>query len=467
MTLSPALLIVDDDKELLQSLSRMLSMRLGITRRVLCASSHSEAIRIAAEERPHVVLLDLCLNSSGSTEDGFSLLTSLVSYCRGARFLVMTGSGGVDEGIKALSLGAASFLSKPAKSDHLVALIEDGIIQANLQRTHIEKLNKAHDDLSDVLVGLTPVMQKLREEVIFLASTNQSVLLCGETGVGKGVAARALHSCSSRSRAPFIRYQPSGQSGDLTVSDLFGHMKGAFTGAHNERRGLIEEAEEGTLFLDEVDQFSHEVQVLLLGVLQERKFRRIGENRERDTKVRIVAATNAVLDDPASHHALRRDLLHRLSHATLTIPPLRERIDDIPHLLDALRRKWGVEEGASAPEFTNDALIYLREYHWPGNVREFENVVIRALYKARHVKSLSVTKKDLLIENYQGSKRKVEKEFDRVSEMPSQINSFDTQVRDFKRSLAEKVVRKHSGNATKAAAELGIDRATLRKILVD
>lgn len=445
--MKPVVLFVDDDRTSLESLVRAV-VGGGLPASYRTAGTANETLRVVEEERPHVVILDLSLEPLRGVESGFALLSDIVRSAPDCRVIVLTGHGDDSCGVRALNLGASSFLTKPADVPHLTALIKDGITQATLRREYATLRRQVEPSL---LVGESPAMTRLIAELRTLAATGQPVVLSGETGTGKGVAARALHLWGPRATRSFVRYQPTFATPDLVQSDLFGHLKGSFTGATIDRRGLIAEADGGTLFLDEVDELPHETQVLLLGVLQDKRFRPVGSSSEVTSQFRLVCATNRDLTEITASGKLRRDLYHRLAHCVVRIPPLRERRSDIHLLADAALARLAAREGIDLLGLGEGTLDLLHAHEWPGNVRELEGVLESAAYRARAAGRDRIDPSDVSL----------------VTEPRGAITptDFHGHVERFKRQLVEAALERSGGNRLRAAAELGLDRGTLSRIL--
>lgn len=445
-----SVLIVDDDFDAGQSLGRLLRTFIPDLE-VQAVSSSSKALSSREILNPQVAIIDLCLDELQGVESGFSLLAQFANQDPSMRIIVLTGHADSKHGVRALQLGAASFLEKPADPSHLVALVKDALSQSQLRRAYTALRDSSERTLNHTLTGSSRVMQQLREEVLHAAQTNQPVLLLGETGTGKGVTARAIHEMSKRAKNPFVRYQPNFATIDLVNSEIFGHTKGSFTGAQTERLGLLHEAGQGTFFLDEVEELPLETQVALLGVFQEKVYRAVGANRENALQCRIVCATN---EDPLSaieNGRLRRDFYHRLAHCVIQVPALRQRLDDIPELVEAILLKLQQREETSTRSISEDALQLLMSHSWPGNVRELEACIENAAYRAQFKNRSEVCPEDLKL-NY-------------ASHGSQNARSFAEQVEHFKLKLINDALAEHGGNQLKAAKTLGLDRSTLRRIL--
>lgn len=448
----PRLVLVDDDADMVLSLTRALRAA-GFTGEIQGAGTVERALAEVQAQDAHVAVIDLSLSKAEGVEGGFRLLRGLISEAPLCRVIVLTGSATKGHGIRALNSGAAHFLEKPPDIPHLLALINDSFQQSCLRRAFTNR-SEIDTELEQLVVGASEVIQRLREELRFAASTNQPLLLTGETGTGKSLCARAVHRTSARRDARFVRYQPSFGGADLVNSDLFGHEKGAFTGAHEARQGLIAEASGGTLFLDEVDELPLETQITLLGVMQDRVYRAVGSNEEREARVRFICASNQDLQACIASGKVRSDFYHRMAHAKIHIPALRERGDDILLLVESFLIQLREREQLAVFECSAPALDTLRKYFWPGNVRELEAVVEGAAYRAQYRRSARIEESDLRLPNQTT-----------VAAAKRCGGTFSERVSEFKLELIREALARHQGNQAKAAEDLELERSTLRRIL--
>lgn len=445
----PIALFVDDDRASTESLVRALVSH-GFAAECRTAATAEAALLLATELCPAVAVIDLSLDPSRGVESGFTLLKDLLTRVPDCRVIVLTGHGSNEYGIRALNLGATNFLEKPAEIPHLVALLRDGIAQAKLRREY-SALAQATAERPLPIVGDSPAMRPVIEALRFAATTQQPVLLCGETGTGKGVCARVLHALSPRAGQRFVRYQPTFATPDLVQSDLFGHVRGAFTGASADRTGLVAEADGGTLFLDEIDELPPETQVALLGVLQEKRFRPVGSSTELTSNFRLICASNRNLSEAVETKKLRADLYHRIAHLVITLPPLRERRADIPGLIDDMLHRLSLTAGLDVLGIDPDAVARLSGAAWPGNVRELEAAVEGAAYRARFAGRNRIALVDIHLTT--------------DARPASSQTDFHSRVEAFKRTLVDEALARTGGNQLRAAAELGLDRGTLARIL--
>jgi len=447
------ILLIDDDSDAVLSLSRLISSSdQGLS--VSACTSEVKALELLKASNPAVLVLDLSLNEKEGVESGFRLLKKVLQIAPATRIIVLTGHGSIQHGVRALQLGAASFLEKPAETDHLLALIRDGIIQSNI-RNEFErlKLEKSHDLLESIIIGESELTKKVRESIRYASQTPQPILITGETGTGKGLCASCIHRLSSRSNKSFVRFQPSFSNADLVGSELFGHKRGAFTGADQDRVGLLDEVAGGTLFLDEIDELPPETQVNLLGVLQDKKFRPLGSNHEREADFRLVCASNADIEQALTDGKLRTDFYHRIAHFQISLPPLRERSEDIPMLAHHIMTGITTQEGFSSLILSEQAVDSLKKHSWPGNIRELQAVVEGACYRAIFNQRREVIAEDI---SCAGSK---------TISSHSEGLSFHEKLAEFKYQLVSEALEKNGGNQVQAARVLGLDRSSLRRIL--
>ncbi|MBI4876691.1 MAG: sigma-54-dependent Fis family transcriptional regulator [Acidobacteria bacterium] len=369
--MKPRILIVEDEDKL----RRVLELQLQSAGfEVDQAGTAEEGLRLA--ERADLVLTDLRLPGM----DGLELLAQLRRQNMLAPVIVMTAFGTVEAAVEAMKAGAADFLLKPFALDHLMAVVHKALELRSLRdenRQLREELGRRYQ--FDNIVGRSAPMQEIFATVMRVAPTRATVLLCGESGVGKDLIARAIHYHSPRRDFPFVKINCTAIPENLMESELFGYEKGAFTGAASSKPGKFEQADTGTAFLDEIGDVPASTQVKLLRVLQERELERLGSNKTRHIDVRVVAATNADLRAALERGDFREDLYYRLNVVPLTIPPLRERKEDIPSLARHFVAKLAAGSASGVESISDEAIQKLMEYHWPGNVRELENVVERSL----------------------------------------------------------------------------------------
>ena len=450
---SPAILLVDDDGDACISLVRALQAQFQPAGSTLfvAASSPDKAMQLARQHTPAVAVIDLNLEPSRGVESGFELLKSLLDLDASLRVIVLTGHESVEYGVRAMRSGAASFIGKPANIAHLSALIRDGFAQASLRRAFVQLEQAEALRLQAQLCAESPRMREVLEDIRFAAQSTQPVLLLGETGTGKSLCARLLHELGPRKPNPFVRYQPNFASPDLCNSELFGHARGAFTGATEDKRGLVVEADRGTLFLDEIEELPKELQVTLLGVLQDKRVRAVGATRETTVDFRLICATNGNVEKAIREGRFRADLYHRISSLSIELPPLRERREDISLIAERCLLRLAERESLPVHGFSAAAIAKLSSFSWPGNIRQLEGVIENAGLRAHFQHRAHVGEDDIQLPNEQAS---------------SPVNaSFHSRVEAYKVQLVEDALKQCGGNQVRAAELLELDRSSLRRIL--
>jgi len=432
-------LIVDDSVSTLEVLKRNLA---AAGYQVFTAQSVSGAIEILDQTRLDLVITDLKMPNVS----GMDLVRHVRENFRDTEVMMITGYPSIEGAVEAVKTGAEEFLAKPFTDTELLAAVERVLDKAKVHRSGRAERGQpppAHKGL----IGKSEGMNKVFIAIGKASSASAIVLITGESGTGKELAARAIHYSSIRSSAPFVPVNCGGIPEGLLESELFGHVKGAFTGATESRAGFFHAADGGTIFLDEISDMSLAMQVKLLRVLQDKEVCMVGSNRTRKIDVRILAATNKNLPDLVKKGLFREDLFYRLNVITINIPPLRERQDDVLLLANHFLNRFAAESGKAMIRFSDEALQNLRSYNWPGNVRELENVIQR----------LVVMTDGYVIE---------------VPDLPSLMRFSALRKTGFTRTLAEveseyitNVLASVNGNKTRAAEILGIDRKTLREKL--
>ena len=442
--MTDTLLLVDDDESVLRALGAYFE-RLGSE--VYRALTGAEGVETFDRTRPDVVILDLNLPD----RPGLEVLEQLKG--RGAAVILLTGHGDIETAVRAMQLGAENFLTKPVDMTHLAAATARVSEKVRLARQNALLRSRDLQGADLEGLGVSPAMRELERQVALLAASERTtVLLTGESGTGKGWAARLLHQLSPRAAGPFVEVNCGGLSATFLESELFGHEKGAFTDAKERRQGLFELADGGTIFLDEIGDLALELQPKLLKVLESKTFRRLGGTRELQVDVRLVAATNRDLALAVQQGRFREDLLYRLSVMPVHLPAVRERSrEDRLALLTRLLSELRPQLAGCPAECASEALDRLLGAPWPGNVREMRNVLERAMILARGQKAIAV-------EHLPGDLRK--------GAGPAGRDGGDRRhqpqtLADIERGQIERALRYHGGNRTRTALELGISRATL------
>ncbi len=367
------ILIVDDERSMQDVLSIMLK-RAGYG--VTVASDGEEAIGHVKKEIFDLVITDLKMPKVG----GLEVLRAVKEVSPDTVVLVITAFASTESAVEAMKLGAYDYLTKPFQIDEVQLIIRNALEKRRLTTENMLLKREIASQASFAqIVGQSETMQKVFELVRKVADSRSNVLICGESGTGKELVARAIHYNSARSRMPFVTVNCSALPEPLLESELFGHMKGAFTGAVSNKAGLFEVANEGTVFLDEIGETTPAIQVKLLRVIQEREFRRVGGTKDVKVDVRIVAATNKDLPKAIAEGAFREDLYYRLDVIPIHLPPLRLRPGDIPILVQHFLDRFSQANGKTAPSFAPEAMRLLVGHEWKGNVRELENLIERVV----------------------------------------------------------------------------------------
>ena len=391
-----SILLVDDDKDYTQSLKRALIVK-GIKENILTASTPLESIKILKSKSPNVAIVDLELDSSKGVESGYSLLKQILDEDKTCKVIILTGHSSSEYGIKAIKFGASNFLKKPADINHLIVLIKDAIEQSLMLREYENlKQDINQKNIENFIIGESDEIKQIRDEVLFLGRNNSPILIMGETGTGKGLIAKSIHLFGKNKDKQFVRYQPNYLSNDLTNSDFFGHKKGSFTGALEDKKGLLELSNNGTFFLDEVALLPIEIQIALLTTLQEHKIRRIGDTKEINVDFRLICATNEDINEAISDNRLRLDFYHRIAHSVIKLPPLRERKEDIKPLTLYFLNELSKKEDILIQDINKKALDKLKAHSFKGNIRELEAIIEVSAYKANFKNKRVIEEEDIL-----------------------------------------------------------------------
>ncbi len=434
------LLVEDEDK-----LRRALELHLrSLGFEVSVASSAEEAL--GAIDRSDLVLTDLRLPGM----DGVEFLSRVRLTNSVSPVILMTAYGTVESAVEAMRKGASDFLTKPFSLDHLTSVVERALEMRALRdenRKLREELGKRYD--MEHIIGRSAPMQEVFQLVMRVAQARSTVLIAGESGVGKDLIARAIHFHSPRRDRPFVKINCTAIPENLMESELFGYEKGAFTGAAAAKPGKFEDANTGTVFLDEIGDVSPAVQVKLLRILQEREFERLGSNKTIGIDVRVIAATNQDLRAALEQGTFREDLFYRLNVVPINIPPLRKRKEDIPYLADYFLTKFAKESGRQIESLGDDALQLLESHYWPGNVRELENVIERAVVLS-HGRVL--TPDDIRIDDVRKGPMDAGDRF-----LPPGMT-----LDEYEKWLVQESLRRSKGNKSQAARLLGITRNAFR-----
>jgi len=437
----PRLLIIDDDPDVRQQ----MEWALCDDYKIMQAANSTSALDLIRREPAELVTLDLGLPPDPSgVREGFKTLSELLESNPLLKVVVITGSDQRENALKAIELGAYDFFPKPIAIDELKTVLRRAFYVHRLETELKELKTQPPGDAFEGMLGTSPQMQDAFRLIRKVATTEVPVLIVGESGTGKELAARAIHQLSRRAKGPFIPINCGAIPETLLESELFGHEKGSFTGAHITRKGRIEAANGGTLFLDELAELSVPLQVKLLRFLQEQKIERVGGRESIAVDVRPVTATNADLHKAMDEGRFREDLYYRVRVVEIGMPPLRERQGDVLLLSRIFLEKYAAEAGKNLKGFSQRAISALEKYAWPGNVRELENRIRRAVIMAE---GSSITPADLeLSSGFAGKNLKEARE-------------------ELERELVRRAIAVTQGNLSQAASDLGISRPTLYDLM--
>ncbi len=444
------ILVVDDDVASCDLLREIFAAQGWETE---AAQTPEQALSLTSQQKFDAVVSDINLEAA---QTGLDLLRQLRDECP---VILVTGFGSLETAVEASREGAWDFISKPFKVEEVVAtarraLEKAGQDQAQDETTSADDLTARYEVVG--LTGRSPVMIELYKEIARVAPSRSTVLLMGESGTGKELVARSIHRHSPRHNHPFIPVNCGALTETLLEAELFGHMRGSFTGATADRKGLWEEAEGGTLFLDEIGETSPAMQVKLLRALQEREVRRVGSSRTVHVDARVVAATNRDLEKEVAAAHFREDLYYRLSVVTLRVPPLKERRSDIPLLAETFLRAASDNAGRGRLRFSEETLKTLTVYNWPGNVRELESAVEYAALRAR---GAEIATEDLPAK-LQSTEVRQAASRTHLTALYDDLPTLD----ELERRYVIQVLEAAAGNRTRAAEILGIDRRTLYRM---
>ena len=459
MSSRPVILIVDDEKNTREGLVRALRGEYAVAE----AENGQRALEWLETHVADVVLSDLRMPGL----DGLDLLSRLLGRESKPIVILLTAFGSVETAVEAMKRGAYDFLAKPVNLDRLDLLLRRALAERRLGDEN--RRLKAQLDSKygfENIIGASPAMQEVFETIRQAAPTRATVLIQGESGTGKELVARALHQCSPRRDGPFVPVHCAALAPTLLESELFGHEKGAFTGATERRRGRFELADGGTLFLDEIGEIDPALQVKILRVLEERKFERVGGTETLHVDVRLVAATNRDLRARVAEGAFREDLFYRLYVVNLTLPPLRERDGDVVLLAQHYLKTLAEENGKKPMAISPEAMDVLQAYPWPGNVRELRNLIDRAFYSpSRPIDLAACLHAGRLVKaRCADSAIEAMKVDDAIGNRPFKEEKAEL-VDEFERKYILKLLKRNDGNVSKSSREAGIERAYLQRLI--
>jgi two-component system response regulator AtoC len=446
----PTVLIVDDEKHTREGLQRALENEFDI----YVAEDAQNALNLLEAEHFDLLLADLRMPGM----DGLKLLKRALSLSRPPICILMTAYGTYETGVEAMKLGAYDCISKPVNLDELEVKIKKAIRTRSIETENVElkqRLDKRYG--VEHIIGQSGPMNSVLEMIQQVAPSRATVLIQGPSGTGKELVAHAIHQLSPRKNGPFVAVHCAALATNLLESELFGHEKGAFTGAVERRQGRFELADGGTLFLDEIGEIDATVQVKVLRVLEERSFERVGGQKTLTTDVRLLAATNRNLAELVQEGRFREDLYYRLNVVTVQLPPLRERIEDVPALVTHFLAEYARENNKPVKELTQDAMAALLAYAWPGNVRELRNYIERAVVLSKGdritLRDLPPALRDAATGGGEGGLA------------AAKLVKAELTIEEAERQMIVRALKETNGNRTEAAKRLGISRRTLHRKL--
>jgi DNA-binding NtrC family response regulator len=430
------ILVVDDEAVIRDSFKEWLT-ELGYD--VILAENGSDALQILGQKQPDIAFIDLVLPGM----DGIEVLKKARQISAKTGCIIMTAYGGVSTAITSMKEGAFDYIEKPFCPGKVELLIEKIIEHQGIKQENVLLHQRLDERFGfENIMYKSAIMQRVIELSKAVAKSNATVLITGESGTGKELIARAIHNLSYRHNKPFIAISCAALPENILESELFGHEKGSFTGAHAQRKGKFEIADKGTLFMDEIGDMSANIQVHLLRVLEEKEFTRVGGNEIIKVDVRLISATNKDMKQEVSCGNFREDLYYRLNVVNIELPPLRNRREDIPLLAEHFLRKFSVENQKDIDHIDSEAMDILLKYDWPGNVRELENVIERAVILS---KDSLINKTDLSLEE---------------KGMPGEYKTMAS-INEIEKKHILNVLEECGGNCSKTASILGISRMTL------
>jgi DNA-binding NtrC family response regulator len=449
------ILIVDDNEDILIATRLLLKDQVS---KVTTISSPFQIKDILSEEPYDVILLDMNFTKDLSKgEEGFYWLKEILKVDPLAVVILITAYGDVNIAVRAIKEGATDFILKPWENEKLWATISSALKlrqsrkeTANLKQTQKHLISELNLPFKN-FIGVCPAMREIFNIIDKVAVTDANVLILGENGTGKELVARALHSRSYRKEKPFISVDIGSLSNNLFESELFGHLKGSFTDALEDRTGRLEIADGGTLFLDEIGNLSLNLQSKLLTVLEKKEVTRLGSNHSRPIDIRLISATNTPIYGSVKENIFRQDLLYRINTVEINLPPLRERIEDIPYLTEFYMKKYSNKYNKEKIKFDERVLNQFEKHHWPGNVRELQHSIERAIIMST---SNTIRLSDFSIFNH-----------DKSNSQKTELNTTFRNLRKLEKNTIFEVLVNNNGHISNSAKDLGITRASLYRRL--
>jgi DNA-binding NtrC family response regulator len=454
--MSARILLVDDEEVVIRSCLRILE---GGDYQVDAVQDGLEALRRVEENHYEMVILDIKMPKI----DGLEVLRRVKEGHPDIDVIMITGLSDIETAVRSMKLGALDYLPKPFDPDELKRVVARALEQRRLRQENLDLKSEVSSRYRlENIIGASPPMQQVYRLVAKCAPTNSTVLLTGESGTGKELVARAIHFNSLRKEKPFVPVDCNSLSENLLESELFGHVKGAFTGAVAAKRGMFEVARGGTLFLDEIGNISLSTQAKLLRVIQEREFRAVGDTRIQEADIRMIAATNKDLKAMVADGSFREDLYYRINIFPIRIPSLRERLDDVPALAHHFLNLFARELDKKITGFSEGAMQALMNYHWPGNVRELENAVHRAVILANEG-AIRQAHLGAIV----GEVPKLDIEVPRTAEELKRIKKAarERSVEDIEKLFVLEALKRNDWNVTRSAEEAGMQRTNFQALM--
>lgn len=445
-------ILIVDDEEVLQDVLASLVREEG--HEPLVARTGEEALTILSQEDVHLIFLDLMLPGMS----GMEVLTQIKARDPDQVVVLITAFSSIEGAIDAMKLGAFHYIPKPFKNAEVSLIIQKGLERRQLEEENRSLKEQLHGRFGfERIIGKSKVIQQVFDLIRLAAPSRSNILVLGESGTGKELIAKAIHHNSKRRDGPFVTVNSGSMPADLLESNLFGHVKGSFTGAISNKKGLFELAHGGSIFFDEIGNIPLETQAKLLRVIQEKEFMRLGGVEVLTAEVRIIAATNANLEKLVGNGAFREDLYYRLNVITINLPPLRKRAEDIPLLAHSFLARYATENEKPIADISPNAMQLLMDYNWPGNVRELENAVERAVVLS--------TGRILGVELLPASVRQPAELSAPLASLPTRGLSLKEAVATYERQLIVKALRASGGVQKKAAALLNVKPTTLHEMM--
>lgn len=449
------ILIIDDNEDLLKAARIFLKRHFA----QVDTETNPDLLPILVHnEQYDVILLDMNFTKDVSSgQEGFYWLDRILELDPSAVVVLITAYGDINLAVRAIKEGATDFVLKPWENERLLATLNSALqlrqkkLEVVLLKDQKQMLQQDMDSKFKDIIGQSPSMQKIFETIERVAATDANVLILGENGTGKELIARAIHRHSRRSREAFVGVDLGSITQSLFESELFGHKKGSFTDAKEDRAGRFEQAHKGTLFLDEIGNLPMSLQSKLLAVLQNRQVTRVGANRPVDVNIRLISATNMPIHNMVYENGFRQDLLYRINTIEIQLPPLRERLEDIPLLTDHFISYYSKKYNKDIRKASEPLIKRMLKYHWPGNIRELQHSIERAVIMTNHN---VLQPEDLFLQKMQQPERQDES-----------VSLEHLNIEDVERILIRKALQKHNGHITRAADELGLTRSSLYRRL--